>query len=80
MPAHESHAMRALIERSPHVNPLLLTLEESAVMLRLAPNTVAGLIRRGQIRCVIVGGQRRIRRIPTEELNRYVADLMRQQS
>lgn len=77
--AHESQSVRALIERSPHVNPMLVTVDEAAVTLRLAPTTIKRLIRRGEIRCVLVGGQRRIRRIPATELSRYVADLVRQQ-
>lgn len=81
MAATESRALRALIERTHNIPPLLVTPDEAAVALRLAPNSVHHLIRDGQLHCVHVrlGGKRQVRRVPITELDRFVADLVRQQ-
>ena len=78
----ESRSIRALIERAQNVQPLLLTPDEAAVSLRLAPNSVHHLIRSGKLRCIRVplGGKRQVRRVPVVELSRFVERLMAEQS
>ena len=78
----ESRSIRALIERAQNVQPLLLTPDEAAVSLRLAPNSVHHLIRNGKLRCISVplGGKRQVRRVPVVELSRFVERLMAEQS
>ena len=78
----ESRSIRALIERAQNVQPLLLTPDEAAVSLRLAPNSVHHLIRDGRLRCIRVplGGKRQVRRVPVVELSRFVERLMAEQS
>jgi len=81
-PSHNvSRSLRALIDRASDLPPMLLTADEAAVRLRLAPTSVRHLIRDGQLRCVQVrlGGKRQVRRVPAIELQAFVDRLIAEQ-
>jgi excisionase family DNA binding protein len=59
------------------VNPLLLSIEESAAQLRIGRSRMFDLIRRGEVLSVKVGGSRRI---PYDSLRDYVRKLVAEQA
>jgi excisionase family DNA binding protein len=73
--------MRALIDRAQSIPPMLLTPDEVAVTLRLAPTSIRHMIQDGQLRCVRVrlGGKRQVRRIPVAEIQAFVDRLTAEQ-
>lgn len=77
----QSRSMRALITRAADAPPMLLTPDEAAVRLRLAPTSVRHLMHDGQLRYVRVrlGGKRTVQRIPAIELQAFVERLMLEQ-
>jgi excisionase family DNA binding protein len=54
--------------------PLLLTVEEAAERLGIGRTLMYSLVSSGTVESVTIG---RLRRVPTECLERYIADLLR---
>lgn len=80
-PKNDKRSMHALIERSLGDQPILISVDEAAAKLRIGPNTVHNLIKRGQLKCVWLGfGSRQIRRIKMTDLQAFVDQLSCQQS
>lgn len=50
--------------------PLLMSVPKAAEMLGIAPSTLYGLLRAGELRSVVVGESRRM--IAVAELHRYI--------
>lgn len=63
--------------QSPAVAPLLLTVEQAAIMLGLGRTTTYELVMRGQIQSVKIGRRRLVVR---QGLDSYVSDLVTSQS
>lgn len=59
--------------------PLMLTPEEVGARLRLSPNAVRELIDCGELHALRIGRGRRVKRVLLSEVERYVAEMVRQQ-
>lgn len=56
---------------------VLLTVEEAAQRLSIGRTTAYSLVRSGELGSVLIG---RLRRVPTEAINTYAAQLVHDQS
>lgn len=56
---------------------VLLTVEEAAQRLSIGRTTAYSLVRSGELGSVLIG---RLRRVPTEAINAYAAQLVHDQS
>jgi len=62
---------------TPLSTPLLLSVEEAAAQIRISRTRMFGLIRRGKVLSVMVGGSRRV---PYDSLRAYVDQLITEQA
>lgn len=56
---------------SQQVEPLLLTTAEAAQRLAISPRQMRNLVAEGRVRSITIG---RSRRIPVEQLHRFIAE------